>query len=42
METDIEEISAEEFDKLANMKPDKPFGFVGTIDDLTLVLEADI
>ena len=42
MENDIEEISAEEFDRLANMKPDKPFGFVGTIDDLTLVLEGDV
>lgn len=42
LESDIEEISAEEFNRLANMKPDKPFGFVGTIDDLQLVLEGDI
>ena len=41
LEKDIEEISAAEFDRLANMKPDKPFGFVGTIDNLSLVLEAD-
>ena len=42
METEIEEISAEEFNRIAEMKDDKPFGFVGTIDDLSLVLEADV
>ena len=40
-ENGIVEISAEEFDKLANEKaePSEPFGFVGTLDDISLVLE---
>lgn len=42
MEKGVEEISAEEFNEIANMRNNKPFGFVGTIDDLSLVLEADI
>lgn len=40
-ENGIVEISAEEFDKLANEKPEEPaepFGFVGTMDDLGLIL----
>lgn len=41
METaEVEEISADEFAELAGMiKEPKPFGFVGTIDDISLVLE---
>lgn len=40
MEREIEEISAEEFAELAGIKEEtEPFGFVGTIDDLSLVLE---
>jgi hypothetical protein len=38
----VVEISAEEFDKLADEKPSEPsepFGFVGTMDDMSLVLE---
>ena len=40
-ENGIVEISAEEFDRLADEKEDttEPFGFVGTIDDFDLVLE---
>ena len=45
----IEEISAEEFDRLANEEPEQPrtdipdnFGFVGTIDDISLVLEEEV
>ena len=37
----VVEISAEEFDKLADEKPSEPaepFGFVGTLDDLGLIL----
>lgn len=44
----IEEISAEEFDRLAGQKPEQPrteipegFGFVGTIDDLSLALDEE-
>lgn len=40
MESDIEEITAEEFDRLAEMEP-KPFGFVGTMEKMQLVLEGD-
>ena len=39
---EIEEISAEEFDRLAGSKteiPEGPFGFVGTMDDMSLILE---
>ena len=36
----VEEIRADEFAELAGMiKEPKPFGFVGTIDDISLVLE---
>ena len=35
---DIEEISAKEFEELTKMDK-KPFGFVGTIDDIGLVLD---
>ena len=39
----IEEISAEEFDRLTGPKTEIPegFGFVGTIDDLSLVLDEE-
>ena len=40
MESDTEEITAEEFDRLAEMEP-KPFGFVGTMEKMQLVLEGD-
>ena len=41
---EIEEISAEEFDRLAGAKTEIPegFGFVGTIDDISLVLEEEV
>jgi len=35
--TEIEEISAKEFNDLNNLI--KPFGFIGTIDDIGLVLD---
>ena len=39
MASDVEEISAEEFDAIAAETEEKaPFGFVGTIDDIGLVL----
>ena len=38
LETEIEEISAAEFEELTGMDKE-PFGFVGTIDDLSLVLD---
>lgn len=38
MEKEVEEISAREFEELTGMDKE-PFGFVGTIDDLSLVLE---
>lgn len=38
IEKEIEEISAKEFEELAGMDKE-PFGFVGTIDDLSLVLD---
>ena len=42
METEIDELSAEEFAELAGLVTEpEPFGFVGTIDDLSLVLEGD-
>lgn len=37
----VEEISAREFDKLTGMDKE-PFGFVGTIDDLSLVLDEEV
>ena len=37
-EAKIEEISAKEFEELTNTK-EKPFGFIGTIDDIGLVLD---
>ena len=41
---EIEEISAEEFDRLAGAKTEIPdnFGFVGTMDDISLVLEEEV
>lgn len=39
-ENDVEEISAREFEALAGMDKE-PFGFVGTIDDLSLVLDEE-
>lgn len=40
LEEDIEEISTEEFNELTNMVKEKePFGFVGTIDDIGLILD---
>ena len=39
-ECGIVEISAEEFDELTKTNiPEGPFGFVGTMDDMSLVLE---
>ena len=38
-ENGIVEISAEEFDELTKEEPTEPFGFVGTMDDMSLVLE---
>ena len=38
LENEIEEISAAEFAELAELDKE-PFGFVGTIDDLSLVLD---
>lgn len=40
LETKIEEISAREFEELAGMNKE-PFGFVGTLDDLSLVLNEE-
>ena len=39
----IEEISAEEFDRLSGAKTEIPdnFGFVGTMDDISLVLDEE-
>lgn len=40
MDSEIEEISADDFDELAaTISEPEPFGFVGTIDDLSLILE---
>jgi len=41
METEIEELSAKEFAELAGIE-EEPFGFVGTIDDLSLVLDEEV
>ena len=41
MEDTIEEISAAEFAELAELDKE-PFGFVGTIDDLSLVLDEEV
>lgn len=38
LENDIEEITAREFEELAQLEKE-PFGFVGTMDDMTLVLD---
>ena len=38
LEEKIEEITAKEFEELAELNKE-PFGFVGTLDDLSLVLE---
>ena len=40
---EIEEISAEEFDRLTGAKTEIPdnFGFVGTMDDISLVLDEE-
>ena len=39
LENDVEEISAREFEELTDAEP---FGFVGTIDDLSLVLDEEV
>ena len=41
MEKNIEEISAREFEELTGMDKE-PFGFVGTLDDLSLVLDEEV
>ena len=41
LENDIEEITAREFEELAQLEKE-PFGFVGTIDDLSLVLDEEV
>lgn len=41
MDDTIEEISAKEFAELAGIE-EEPFGFVGTIDDLSLVLDEEV
>ena len=41
MDDTIEEISAKEFAELAELDKE-PFGFVGTIDDLSLVLDEEV
>lgn len=41
MESAIEELSAKEFAELAGIE-EEPFGFVGTIDDLGLVLDEEV
>lgn len=38
---EVEEISAREFEELAGMNKE-PFGFVGTLDDLSLVLDEEV
>lgn len=40
LETETEEISADEFNQLAEMEPE-PFGFVGPMENITLVLEGE-
>ena len=39
LDTDVEEISAREFEEITNAEP---FGFVGTLDDLSLVLDEEV
>lgn len=41
IEKEIEEISAKEFEELAGMDKE-PFGFVGTMDDMSLVLDEEV
>lgn len=41
IENDIEEISAREFEELAQLEKE-PFGFVGTMDDMSLVLDEEV
>ena len=41
MESTIEEISAKEFEELAEIDKE-PFGFVGTLDDLSLVIDGEV
>lgn len=41
LEAEVEEISAREFEELTGMDKE-PFGFVGTIDDLSLVLDEEV
>ena len=41
LEIETEEISAAEFEELTGMDKE-PFGFVGTIDDLSLVLDEEV
>ena len=39
LDSEVEEISAREFEELTNAEP---FGFVGTLDDLSLVLDEEV
>lgn len=41
VDAEIEEISAREFEELAGMNKE-PFGFVGTMDDMSLVLDEEV
>lgn len=41
LETKIEEITAKEFEELAEIDKE-PFGFVGTLDDLSLVIDGEV
>ena len=41
LETKIEEITAKEFEELAGVDKE-PFGFVGTLDDLSLVIDGEV
>ena len=41
MDDAIEEISAQEFEELAELNKE-PFGFVGTMDDMSLVLDEEV
>ena len=39
LDSEVEEISAREFEELTDAEP---FGFVGTLDDLSLVLDEEV
>lgn len=41
IEEEIEEITAKEFEELAQLEKE-PFGFVGTMDDMSLVLDEEV